>query len=389
MRILLLHTFYQQKGGEDAVVKFEQSLLSQSEDVRTLTFENLRGLTGARQFLFSLWNVPAAKKLKKAILEFNPDVIHMHNLHFAIGPVAIRVANRAGVPIVLTLHNYRLLCPSTTLTYKGKLFTNSVTSYFPWKAVANRVYRNSFFQTFWLAFVLWFHRRLGTWKMVGKYIALTEFARTLFINSSFGITPDKFVVKPNFVNQPDFLPAVRLDNFLFVGRLSGEKGIHVLLATFSQISIKICIAGDGPLKQVVENACRLSPNIEYLGNLDSGGVSEVMRSCTALIFPSIWYEGMPMTILEAFSLGTPVIAADLGGISTMIRHGYNGLHFNPADDGDLTKQIKYWQSLSIEEKNIISLNARTTYKELYTPQSNLKKCLAVYNSVIDTRAVVS
>ena len=383
MKILLIHTYYQQKGGEDGVFRLEQLLLGQTEHVRTLTFQNLSGWRGAAQFLLSLWNVTAAKKLKKAISEYRPDIIHMHNLHFAIGPIAIRVANKAGIPVVLTLHNYRLLCPSTTLISKGRLFTDSVNASFPWKAVANKAYRNSVFQTFWLAFVVWFHKKAGTWKMVNKYIVLTDFAKTLFVNSSFGVSEQKYVVKPNFVDSIDQQPAKRMDRFLFIGRLSHEKGIQLLLDAFRHIDDELYVAGDGPLKEELELACKQNGNIKYAGSLDSDGVREAMKHCVALIFPSIWYEGMPMTLLEAFASGTPVIAGNLGAMSSMVQHGYNGLHFQPGQTEDLIVQVKYWQSLSHEEKYAYSVNARTTYESFYTPGSNLEKCLTIYQSVIN------
>lgn len=382
MKILILHTYYQQKGGEDIVFKYEQLLLSQSEQVQTLTFSNHPGRRGAAQFLALLWNRSAAKKLKRIILEFKPDVIHFHNLHFAIGPIAIRVAKKAGIPVVLTLHNYRLLCPSTTLTCKGELFTYSLTTPFPWKAVVNKVYRGSFFQTFWLAFTVWFHKKMGTWRLVDKYIVLTDFAKTLFINSSFGVPAEKYVIKPNFIDFPDRQPAKRMDHFLFIGRLSEEKGIHVLMEAFRDIDCKLYVAGEGALRRTVEDLSKQSENIRYLGSLDSEAVREAMSQCTALIFPSIWYEGMPMTILEAFATGTPVIAANLGAMSSMVQHGYNGLHFRSGLKEDLINRVLYWRSLSPDEKNNYSINTRTTYENFYTPARNLKQCLAIYNSVL-------
>jgi len=383
MKILLLHTYYLQKGGEDGVFKLEQLLLGQREDVRTLTFQNLSGWRGASQFLRSLWNVSAAKKLKKVIAEYRPDVIHLHNLHFAIGPIAIRVANKAGIPVVLTLHNYRLLCPSTTLIYKGQLFTDSINASFPWKAVVNKVYRNSALQTFWLAFVVWFHKKIGTWRMVDKYIVLTDFARTLFVNSSFGVSEQKYVVKPNFVNAVATQPAKRMGRFLFIGRLSQEKGIQMLMEAFRNIDHELYIAGDGPLKGELEKVCRQRENIKYIGSLDSDGVKEAMNQCIALIFPSIWYEGMPMTLLEAFASGTPVIAGNIGAMSSMVQHGYNGLHFKSGHPEDLIAQVQYWQSLSPEEKYNYSINARNTYESFYTPESNLEKFLTIYQSVVN------
>jgi glycosyltransferase involved in cell wall biosynthesis len=388
MKILLLHTFYLQKGGEDQVFSQDQLLLGRSHDVRTLTFRNSPGWKGALQFLFSIWNIGAAKRLKKTIEEFRPDVIHVHNLHFAIGPIALRVIHKTGIPMVVTLHNYRLLCPSTTLVYKGRLFTDSLRASFPLKAISNKVYRNSALQTFWLAFVIWVHKLLGTWKMVDRYIVLTEFARNVFHGSSFGVAPERYVVKPNFLDQASTLPAVRKDFFLFVGRLSVEKGLHVLLEAFGRTDEKLLIVGDGPMQRSVEEACGKHGNITWSGHLDGAGVREMMKQCTALVFPSIWYEGMPMTLLESFASGTPVIASKIGAMETMIAEGYNGLHFRSGDADDLLARVRYWQTLSGQERDRFSANAVATYEKFYTPDNNLERSLTIYKSVIGTKSRV-
>jgi glycosyltransferase involved in cell wall biosynthesis len=379
LKILLIHTFYRENGGEDAVFSQEEDLLSQTEDVRHFALCNRQRLRGALQFFLSVWNVFAARKLRREIEDFEPDIIHIHNMHFAIGPIA---KNR-NIPVVVTLHNYRLLCPSATLLHDDKIFTNSVTKSFPWLAVRNRVYRHSFLQTFWLAFVVWAHKKMGTWNKVDKYIALTSFAKELFVHSSFGIQEDKFVVKPNSINQP-FLRAVsRRDHFLFVGRLSSEKGIGVLLKVFKENEYRLYIAGDGKMKEEVLRECDQNENIEYLGNLDKLAVRQAMSDCSALIFPSIWYEGGPMTLLEAFSLGTPIIASNLGAMSTMIQHGYNGLHFKKGNTADLADKLDYWQTLEEEQRKTYSENAYSTFLTHYTPQKNKEELLRIYKTLLN------
>ena len=383
MKILLIHTYYKQKGGEDTVFLQESTLLNQTEEVEVLNFQNHPSLPGAFQFLLSVWNVFVIKKIKRKIDEFQPNVIHIHNWHFAIGPIVIRVAKKAGIPVVLTLHNYRLLCPSATLLSKGKLFTNSIHASFPWKAVRNRVYRNSVFLTFWVAFVIWLHKKAGTWKMVNKYIVLTDFAKDLFVQSSFGIPESKFIVKPNFVSTPEIKTEQREEHFLFIGRLSEDKGVKILLDVFAQCKYSLHIAGDGPLKQMVERASSEYKNIKYIGKLDKTGVENEMRKCTALLFPSIWYEGMPMTIIEAFSLEVPVIASKLGAMGVMIEDGYNGLHFDTGDAISLNEKISYWTGLSEIEKNNYRRNAISSFEAHYTNKKNKELLLQIYQNVIN------
>src|SRR5690606_40845768 len=220
MRILVIHNFYQHPGGEDVVFEQEKALLGTTETVFSLTFQNEKGWRGAWQTLWSPWNIWAAKRVKQAIKRHQPDVVHIHNLHYAIGPIAIRTAKRMEVPVIITLHNYRLLCPSATLFYRSKVLNASLQAGFPWEPVRKGVHSQSLIKTGWLAVTNWLHRRIGTWHMVDRYITLTDFAKQLFVNSSFGIAAEKFVIKPNFVADGlDTMISPRGQHFLFVGRL--------------------------------------------------------------------------------------------------------------------------------------------------------------------------
>ncbi len=385
MKILIIHTYYQQTGGEDAVFRQESNLLSDTEEIKEICFFNKNGWKGAVDFLCSIWNIGAALDVKKQIEQFNPDIIHLHNWHFAAGPLIIRVAKKNKIPVVITLHNYRLLCPSATLLQNGKLFTESVHAKFPWKAVFKKVYRNSLLQTFWLAFVIWFHKKIGTWKLADKYIVLTDFAKQLVVNSSFGVPEEKFVVKSNFVEQQNAPSLKREKHFLFIGRLSEEKGIKVLLEAFSNQDLELHIAGDGPLKDEIIRMSRTNKNIHYLGRLDKEGISTVMQQCSALIFPSIWYEGMPMTLLEAFSMGTPVLASNIGAMASMIQNGFNGFHFEAGNAKSLQTQLINWEKLTENEKESYRINALETYKRNYTPEQNKKQLISIYESVISEK----
>ena len=381
MRILYIHTFYQLKGGEDNVFFQEKELIGKYEKVNEVLYHNHSGTKGILQFILSVWNVFSTKKLKKTIKDFKPDIIHIHNLHFAVGPLAIRVAKKYGIPVVLTLHNYRLICPSATLYFDGKLFTASVNASFPWSAVKKGVYRKSKLLTFWLAFNTWVHKKAGTWNRVDRYIVLTDFAKGLFVNSSLNISPSKFVLKPNFVKDILLPPVIRTKIFLFLGRLSEEKGIKVLLETFQTLQQNLIIAGAGPLQKKVEEVCSRCSNIQYIGHLNTDEIQQYLAKCDALIFPSVWYEGMPITILEAFARGTPVIASNLGAMQAMVKEGYNGLHFNVNNANDLAEKVVFWSSMAKFEKEKYYFNARKTYLENYTPKQNFEILLDIYNDI--------
>ncbi|MEO6962120.1 MAG: glycosyltransferase family 4 protein [Puia sp.] len=386
MKILFIHNKYQQKGGEDTVFEQELELLGQTEQVRSLTFQNFSGRKGVVQFLLSAWNVFSAGKIKKAIRDFQPEVIHVHNWHYAVGPLVVRIAGKRNIPVVLTIQNFRLLCPSATLLYKGALFMDSVQASFPWTAVKKKVYRNSYFQTWWLACIIWIHKKIGTWKMVDRFIVQTDIAKNVFISSSLGVTENQFSIKPNFIKDPGLVPVEREDFFLFIGRLAEEKGIDVLLNAFKDKNADLYIGGDGPLQEKVIAACKENPRIHYMGLLDKKAVRELMGRCSTLIFPSIWFEGMPMTLIEAFAVGTPVIASDLGAMASMIRGGDNGIHFTPGNSGELAEKIEFWVNLDKKDKKSYSEKARLGYETLYTPQRNREQLLFIYHSVIKNKS---
>jgi glycosyltransferase involved in cell wall biosynthesis len=386
MRVLFIHNRYQQKGGEDTVFEQELELLSQTEEVQALTFQNYSGWRGALQFLMSIWNVSSAAKIKKAIRQFQPRVIHVHNWHYAVGPLVVRTAKKSKIPIVLTVQNFRLLCPSATLLFKGKLFTDSIHASFPWKAVRNKVYRNSFLQTLWLAFFIRFHRKIGTWKMVDKYILQTDIAKDVFLASSLGATASQFAIKPNFIKDPVLPKLEREDFFLFIGRLAEEKGIEVLLEAFKNKKSHLYLGGDGPLKEKVLAACEENSNLHYLGLLDTDAVRNMMCRCSILIFPSVWYEGMPMTLIEAFAAGTPVIASNLGAMASMIQDGYNGLHFKAGDAVELSEKISRWEKFDRKERQLFSANARSSFETKYTPEINKKQLISIYDSVLENKS---
>jgi glycosyltransferase involved in cell wall biosynthesis len=175
-------------------------------------------------------------------------------------------------------------------------------------------------------------------------------------------------------------------SFLFIGRLSEEKGVTYLLNVFIKNGLHLRIGGDGPLAEETKKSCDKQANIQYLGNLSKHDVLQNMQECTALIFPSIWYEGMPITLIEAFSQGLPVIAGDLGAMASMIEDGYNGLLFKAGDSANLNTCIQKWQSYSEEQKEIFRQNARKTYEDLYTPEKNLIQLVNIYQSAIDAKA---
>ena len=380
MRILIIHNYYQHPGGEDVVFEQEKALLTTTEDVTSLTFNNQKGWRGAWQTLWSPWNVWAGRRVRQAIRQHRPDLIHIHNLHYAIGPIAVRIAKRMGIPVVMTLHNYRLLCPSATLFHNGKLFTDSLHAAFPWKAIRMGVHSHSVVKTWWLAFTTWVHKKLGTWRMVDRYLTLTDFAKQLFAHAPLGIPAENMVTKPNFAANGDQAPEPRGNHFLFIGRLTHEKGVAVLLEAFAGTDFLLQVVGDGPLRDKVMETAQRYPNITYLGTLGRAAIDQQLAICTALVFPSIWYEGMPMTLIEAFAAGTPVIASDLGAMVSMVHNAQNGWRFAAGNAADLREKVAQWLTATDAYRQQVSVGARREYEQRYTAEQNKLLLLNIYHS---------
>ena len=385
MKILMVHTNYAERGGEWSVVQSELALLkSNGYNVKELYFDNQKFT--ALNVLLLPFNIYSFFKVLAACRGFKPDIVHLHNIHFAASPSVIWAIRLMKIPIVQTLHNYRLLCPSGTLFFGGKLYFKSLNRSFPWPAIKDKVYRNSSFLTFWLGFSTWFNNKIGTWKMISKYIVFTEQGRQLLLNSSLSLGNETIVIKPNFTGKNPGVSIARNDSFLFIGRLSTEKGISLLLKAFAHNGLPLTIIGDGPLSHEISKSRETNPLIDWRGFQNADVINAELKRCTAVIQPSVCYEGMPVTIIEAFASSTPVVASNHGAMERMVEHNYNGLLFEAGSVDDLNFQLTSWINLNAAIKETFYANAKKTYQQTYTPEKNIKHLLSVYKSAITTNA---
>lgn len=390
MKVAILHTCYKIRGGEDGVVAHESRCLEEAGiEVTRLFFNNDGSLpTRMMRLLLAPFNPFVFRRVTRWLKRERPDVLHVHNWHFAASPAVFLAARRLGVPVVHSLHNFRLLCPSATLLHNNQLFFDSVHRPFPWLAVRHGVYNNSRLLTFWLAATVALHKRLGTWQGIDRYLVLSENAGALALSSHLRLRAGQVAVKCNSVPDVQAEPRLRGDHFLFVGRLSEEKGIRSLLVAFAQSGLSLRILGEGPLQELVEAQAATHPNIRYLG---LGGRTQViaeLQLCTALIFPSIWLEGFPLVMIEAFACATPIIAARMGAMQEIVADGRNGLHFTAGDAADLASKTRQWQQLAEAGRQVIGHTARSDYERLYTPLVNTRKLLDVYRALLHEKGTV-
>lgn len=380
MRVLIVHNAYQQRGGEDAVVEAEGKLLaSQGQEVRVFSCHNdlAARMPRAALALQTLWSRPAAKNLGRLLRSFRPDVMHVHNTFPLISPSVYWVAAAAGVPVVQTLHNFRLLCPQATFLRDGKICEDCL-GRLPWRGAIRGCYRDSRTQSTVLAAMLTLHRAVGTWReKVARHIALNEFCRDKFIEG--GLPAERIVVKPNFVDLPAPIATTR-EGFLYVGRLSAEKGISVLTAAAAaQHEACIRVAGAGPQAHLLESA---GTAVRALGVLEPCAVHAEMTRATALILPSICYEQFPRTLVEAYACGLPVIASRLGALPELVADGATGLLFHPDDARDLARMMR-WASEHPVEMAAMGRNARARYEAEYSAGKNYEQLLTIYCEAIE------
>jgi glycosyltransferase involved in cell wall biosynthesis len=390
LRVLVVHNRYVLPGGEDRVFESEIQLLTQfGEDVSILEEQTIYP-QGVLQKIGvaanSLWSTEWHRKFRVRLREFRPDVVHVHNFFPVISPSVYYACHKAAVPVVQTLHNYRLSCPGATFYRDGKICEECVDQG-PLHSIRYGCYRGSKFGTASVALMLDLHRRAGTWKlMVDCYIVLTEFARKKMIAA--GLPPEKVRVKPNFV-LPD--PGKRTgpgEFALFVGRTEEIKGIPTMLKAWRRLSqsIPLVIVGDGPYasKMKAEIAQHGFSNVDYRGALSRADTIAAMKQARFLVFPSEWYEGFPMTIAEAFACGVPVITSRLGSMEEIVQDGRTGLHFIPGDPDDLARKVEWAWSHPVDLDRM-GLAARAECEEKYTAKRNFEILKDIYRGVISAR----
>jgi glycosyltransferase involved in cell wall biosynthesis len=393
MNILIIHNTYQQAGGEDVVVEQETRLLEKhghrviayrrsNHELENLSFGDRLGLVGRM-----ISAADSNDAVRSILRNHKADLVHVHNTFAMVSPSVYKVCQEEGVPVVQTLHNYRLLCPAATLYRDGKICEECITHNLL-HSVRYGCYRHSRAMTGAIALMLKTHRLRHTWdRQVDAYIVLSNFARDRFIQA--GIPGERICVKPNFV-EPDPRKRSRPGKYaLFVGRLSQEKGVLTLLEAWKKLpaAIPLVIVGDGPMRSFLEEEIKSnrSQDIRLTGWLKREQVHKAMKEAAFLVVPSVWSEPFGLTIAEAFACGTPVLGARIGAIPEMVDDQVTGLHF-VAGDGDALAITVTWAWEHPSELAAMGSAGRQVYEDRYTAEANYAVLMDIYNSVIDAYA---
>jgi glycosyltransferase involved in cell wall biosynthesis len=386
MKCLMVHNSYQQAGGEDRVFEAEAALLeSFGHGVVRFTMHNDQVDELGRMELAraTIWNRSSYREIRAILRRERPEILHAHNIFPLISPAIYYAARAEGVPVVQTLHNYRLVCPNALLFRDGHVCEECLLVRSPVAGIVHACYRNSRAATSVVTAMLTVHRALGTWtRLVDVFIALSEFSRDKYIQG--GLPPGKIVVKPNFIHPDPGKREAGGSYALFVGRLTPEKGLRVLLAAWERLGnrIPLKIAGDGPLADEVREVAQRLVGVEWLGSQPRESVLALMKHAVFLVIPSLWYEAFGVVIAEAYGVGLPVIASNLGSLSKLIQSGYTGLHVRPGDAADLVAQVE-WAVAHPAEMEVMGANARHEYETRYAADRNYDLLLQAYGLAID------
>lgn len=378
MRILILFNMYTYRGGEDTYVTNLIALLRRnghavhlfkkdSRDIKNVT-DSLRAGMG----LF--WNNDTSRELTRVIQKFKPDVAHFHNIYPLISPTAYWVCKKNNIPMVQSIHNYKFMCPKNSLYRDGSICELCVGKVISWPSILYGCYHNSRLSSLVYSCAFFFHTCIGTFRHIDRYIFPTEFTKRYYTKNLRFVRSEQSIVLPSptpLSTTPS--STSRKGPYLFVGRLSEEKGIRELVALFRTNGKQLLVVGSGPLGGFLNDLYVSDANIRFVPHASKSLVKKLMLSARALIVPSLWYEVLPLVVLEAMALGKTVFLSGSKNLRS-IRHRGNIIYFKSGDFHDLDRKINTFEGLSQSPKLL-------PMSMLYSPHVHYQKLLKVYEEI--------
>lgn len=385
-KILIVHNYYQLAGGEDYVVECEKKMLEEyGHDVLLYTRNNseikrMRLYQKVCLPFNTIFSIKTYVDVKRIIKKNNIDVIHVHNTLNLISPSVYYSALSCKVPVVQTIHNYRLICPNAEMYRNNNICTECIENGLN-RAIRYKCYRNSYLQTIVCVVMLKFHRLLGTYYKIGQYICLSQQMKNIM---KVFIPEDLISVKANYSNNIDIEENINRkisnDYYLYLGRIEKNKGIDMLINTFENLTDKkLIIAGNGTCLDKILERVKKVKNVEYVGFVKKDIKEKLIREAKALIVPSQWLEPFGVGVIEAFSVGTPVIASDVGTLSELIEEGKTGYKFERKSSKSLREAI---YKLEKDDYSKLVENTLKVYSEKYSEEKNYEILMNIYDNTI-------
>jgi len=386
MRVLLVHERYRLRGGEDVAVEAEEALLREhGVDVASLIEDNKRIQGGGTLGLAlrSIWSREGYDLVSRAIAAHRPDIVHVHNTFPLLSPAVYDAIRAHGLPVIQTLHNFRLLCANGFLLKQGTPCQECLTRLVKWPAVAHACYRGDRKASAAVAAIVGIHKALGTWRnKVDLLLALNPHSRDLFIEG--GLPPDRVAVCPPAVRDPGPPAASASDRrgALFVGRLSPEKGIETLIEAWRGVDMPLDVVGEGPLS---ERLARQAPaHVRFHGGLSASGVSAAMTRAAVLMFPSLWYESFGLVVAEAMAHGLPVLASSGGSVMHMLEDGVSGRFARPGDVADWRAKATAMMAQP-DMLHRMGAAARRTFETRFSTAPAFARRMELYQGLLNAR----
>ncbi|MFI3326450.1 MAG: glycosyltransferase family 4 protein [Clostridia bacterium] len=380
-KILIVHNYYQIPGGEDTVVSNEKKMLEDNGHKVVLHTRHNTELKTLNKFekltlpFTSVFSFKIYFDIKKLIKSESIDVVHVHNTLTLISPAVYYASIKLKKPVVQTIHNFRFLCPAATFYRDGKICEDCLSNGLKC-AVKHSCYRNSKIQTLLCVINTKIHRLTGIYKKI-NYICLTDFNKEKLLQHG-QIKEEQIYIKPNFINSNlDVIPYDKRENqIVFVGRIDKLKGIDILLKTWKLLKsnkIKLLICGTGLMEQWCNNYIKENKlkNVEIKGFIPNDKAKEFIANSKALILPTQWYEGFPMTVVEAFTVGTPVIGSNIGNVGNLIVENENGFKFSNEQELKNILETKLQTFSGLDEKWINKYSQIENYKMLKDIYNNI------------------
>jgi len=390
MRILLVHNFYQQYGGEDDCALAEQALLRDRQE--TVIFysrhnNEIKSYSPLGKGLFfprTIYSRRTTEDLRRLVREHRPQVAYVHNVFPLISPSLYHALQSLGIPCVQVLHDFHLACVNGWFFTRGQIcerckFGNYL------HAVRYRCLRGSYALSALYAATLGLHRAAGVWRKIPAYIAMTDFSRQKFVEA--GLPEERIFLKPHFIDAGSVEPSYQGGDYVvFLGRLSPEKGIWTLIHGFERLrDMRLKIVGTGPLEQPIRAYVREKQirNIELTG-FQAAEKWSLLKGSLLSVFPSVWYETFGKTILEAYAAGKCVLGSNLGSVPYVIEDGKSGLLFEPGNVGDFVEKVRFLASRPGELERM-GRYGRQLAETKYSPGENYGTLRRIFETVLAER----
>jgi glycosyltransferase involved in cell wall biosynthesis len=350
MRILIIFNRYMYRGGEDTYIEILTSLLKKHGHTVLLYEKDSRNIKNIFDSFWAgiglFWNVKVDKELTHILLNFKPHAAHFHNIYPLISPTAYRTCKKNNVPIIQTIHNYKFVCPKNSLFRNGSVCELCVKKSFFWPSILYGCYHNSLLSSFVYSCAFLFHKLIGTFKCIDTYIFPTKFVKDYYCKYNLYISKKNIAILPypSPLLRATKISVKKYKPYVYIGRLSEEKGVISLVSLFVKNKRLLTLVGDGPLKEKVQEMAKSSRNIHFIPHSSSSDIKKIINGARAVIIPSLWYEVLPFALLEAMSLGKIIFLPNSRNLLT-IENRNNIRYFNPYSLTDLEAKIKKFEKI--------------------------------------------